>query len=431
MKNKEKFLVERMKALLRKVICCMFYLFKNRDFKFFVIARLILDLGKKISWVALAWFVYELTNSASVIGFVITSATIAPLLSSIFVGSLLDEFNRRTIMIAENVLRGIFILLIPLLYWGDELTLPIILIVVFINGLLSAFTDIGSMTILPAFVDQEDLQSANTLVAMAGQSGYLIGPAIGGFSAAYIGASLTLIVAVFFFFLAAILYFFIPYSSFQQGVEPRRLKKRNYRIIKEIVDGFTFLRNHRVLIIISSVTLIFNITYAPLEPVLPVFVGSHLNSGPDTLGMIWTVFAVGALLGSFIWVRLNIPIYYSYSLGIVISLWGVAPLLISFFTNETIVYLIMFFGGMVYAPYNIVEPTLEQKLIPNHLRGRVIGVMGFIAGIGFPFDTFIGGLLGEYFGAANTLFMSGLATIILGLTVSFQRSLRFSNKDVN
>ncbi|WP_160847616.1 MFS transporter [Pontibacillus yanchengensis] len=413
----------------------MLHVLAKRNITFFLIARLVLELAKKISWIAIAWFVYQLTNSASAIGFVITAATISPLISSVFAGVVLDQFNRRTLMVVENGLRGMFLLLIPLLYWGDLLMFSSIVIIIFLNGFLSAFTDIGSTTILPAFVAKEELESANAMLAITGQSGYLIGPAIGGFLSGFLGAPITLIITVVLFLLASFLYFLIPNEIFHQDMTQQDYtlswKEKIAKIKEDTKEGFAFLKKHRILIVIASVTLVFNVTYAPLEPVLPVFVGKNVNGGPSTLGLIWTVFAVGALIGSFIWVRLKMDVYYSYSLGVVISLWGIAPVIMSQFTNETIIYIIMFFGGVVYAPYNIVEPTLEQQLVPDKIRGRVLGVLGMIAGIGFPVGTFLGGLLGEFIGPSLTIFLSGMFTIVLGVFVFRDKSLRLTPRDVN
>ncbi|SFL90640.1 Transmembrane secretion effector [Gracilibacillus orientalis] len=189
------------------------------------------------------------------------------------------------------------------------------------------------------------------------------------------------------------------------------------QFVEDIKVGFKFLINHKELIMIASVTLVFNFTYAPLEPVFPVFVGDILNSGAEILGIIWTVFAIGALLGSIIWVRFKPRVPYSYLLGTVIFLWGMAPLSFSFFSNEYIIYFIMFLGGIAYAPYNIVAPTLQQQLVPNHLRGRIIGIIGLIAGLGFPIGAYVGGKLGDYLGAAHTIFLSGLLTVLLGVVV--------------
>lgn len=89
----------------------------------------------------------------------------------------------------------------------------------------------------------------------------------------------------------------------------------------------------------------------------------------------------------------------------------------------------MFFGGIVYAPYNIVSPTLRQQLVPNEMRGRVFGVYGLIAGLGFPIGVYAGGLLAELVGVTQTILFSGVLTMILGLVVAAHPILRF--KDVN
>ena len=85
----------------------------------------------------------------------------------------------------------------------------------------------------------------------------------------------------------------------------------------------------------------------------------------------------------------------------------------------------------MYAPYNIVEPTLEQKLVPDEIRGRVLGVLGMIAGVGFPVGTFLGGLLRDWIGASNTVFISGFFTITLGLVVFRNKSLRITPHNLN
>ncbi|MFB4169662.1 MFS transporter [Virgibacillus sp. JSM 102003] len=412
----------------------MVHLLTNRSFTHFVVARMILNLGKKVSWVALGWFVYQLTGLATAIGIVISAATIAPLISSILVGGVLDQLNRRTLMIIENLVRGLLVSMIPVLYWMDLLSLSIIIGIVFINGLLSSITEIGSTTILPSFVKEHELQNANAIMSMTGQIGFLAGPAIGGYFTAFFGAPLTLFIDVLFFFLASFLYFLIPDSIFNRGLDQTQVglsfKESMNKFFEDTKVGFKFLVRHRSLIMIACVTSVFNVTYALLEPVLPVFVGEFLNAGPSTLGLFWTIFAIGSLLGSLIWVRTKIRWNYSHSLGVVIFLWGLAPLTFSFFTNEYIVYFIMFLGGIVYAPYNIVEPTLEQQLIPGHLRGRVIGVIGLIAGMGFPLGTYVGGLLGENIGAANTILVSGITTVILGIIVFQHNALKFTSESI-
>lgn len=163
---------------------------------------------------------------------------------------------------------------------------------------------------------------------------------------------------------------------------------------------------------------------------LPAYVDDVLDAGSGVLGTIWTFFAVGSFLGSLLWVKLGKKLPYSFSLGGVMLLWGLAPVSFSYVTSEWVVFAIMFLGGVVYAPYNIVSPTLQQTLVPNSLRGRVVGVYGLIAGLGFPIGVYLGGVVGELLGVSETILLSGLLTVGLGLLVMLNPVLRFKQTSV-
>jgi MFS family permease len=405
----------------------------NLYFRNFLIAATVLNIGRKLSWVALGWFVYQVTGSSLAIGIVISSATISPLISSIIVGGILDQYDRRLVMVLENTMRGLLLSLIPILYWFDILSLWMIVSVVFINGFLSSFTTIGTASILPEFLNKEDLETGNAVFTMTGQVGSLIGPALGGFSTALIGAPMTLFLNVVCFMVAALLYFIIPSEAYHSGENKQKEEKIDIRLklrrfLIDTKEGFSFIFSYKVLILIALVTFLFNFTYAPLEPMLPVFVDDILDSGPETLGTMWSFFAIGSFVGALIWVKIGRRFPYSYSLGLVIILWGIVPTSLGFVANSLFIYILMFLGGLVYSPYNIVSPTLRQKLVPNTIRGRVFGVYGLIAGLGFPLGVYLGGLVAELVGVVNTIIMSGVLTMLLGFFVAIHPILRF--KDV-
>lgn len=411
-------------------------LLKNKEFRRFIEALILLNIGRKLSWVALGWFVYEITGSAVAIGAVISTATLAPLLSSIFVGGLLDGYNRKTLMVYENLARGVLLGLIPILHWLGLLNFPLILVIVGLDGLLSSFTTVGSSSILPSFVKKEQLEEGNAVVTLVNQVGSLIGPALGGFAIAFFTAPGTLFINVLFYLVASFLYMTIPEEVYHRDIE--RIEKEKvvtsipekwHRFVRDTLTGFKYILSYRILLIIASITLFFNFAYAPLESAFPVFVDRILLSGPEVLGVMWSCFAVGSLAGSIIWTKLSIKVPYSYSLGSVIMLWGLIPVLLSFVVLPEVAYLLMLVGGIVYAPYNIVAPTIRQKLVPNEIRGRVFGVYGLISGIGFPIGVYLGGLMTEQFGVSLTVAGSGILTITVGLFVLFSKSLRFNDTE--
>lgn len=412
----------------------LWVLLKNPHFRTFIGANALLDLGKKLSWIALSWFVYQVTGSVLSIGVVISTATIAPLLSSLLVGGMLDRFNRRTLMAVDNLLRGLIMSLIPVMYWLDLLTFPLIVGVVFVNGFLSSFTSIGAQTIIPSFVEGEDLQSANALSGMISQAGYFLGPAIGGLCTAAFGAPMTLLLNVGCFVLAALLVWSIPDEVFNRGAKreaaSRSISDNIRKIGQDTKEGVRFIVQYKSLIMMASVTFFFNLTYAPLETMLPVYVSDVLMEGSDVLGVMWSFFAVGTFLGSMLWLRVKQKAYYSFVLGGVIVLWGLASVGIGLSHVKMLAFLVMFAGGVVYAPYNIVAPTLRQSLVPAELRGRVFSVLGLLSGLGMPIGAYLGGVLGSWIGVVPTIVAGGVACVVLGMVVCAHPALRFKEARV-
>lgn len=396
----------------------------------FITALISLNIAKKLSWLALSWFVYEITGLTTAIGIVITAATISPLISSILVGGILDSYDRKTIMVYENLSRGVILAIIPCLYWFDILSLPIIVSVMFIDGLLSSFTTVGSTSILPSFVAEEDLEKGNAMISMIAQIGSLLGPALSGLLVGAIGAPGTLWVNVICFLFATLIYALIPRENYHKDIVHTNtttfsFKKKLSKYLVDTKNGIIFILKSKILTVIAVLTLFFNFTYAPFETVLPAFVSNTLLSGPEILGLMWTFFSIGSLLGAFLWIKLSLKFPYSYSLGSIIILWGLIPIAVSLIREPLLIFGIMLVGGILYAPYNIVAPTLRQKLVPNQFRGRVFGVYGLIAGLGYPLGVYLGGIFGEVIGVTQTVALSGIVTVILGAIITALPTLRF------
>src|SRR5688572_33374444 len=80
-------------------------------------------LGDAIGRVALTWYVYEATDSARALGWLMLCYTGPILIGGLVAGSLLDRFARRTVMLADNLVRGGVMALLPLLHAVDRLAL--------------------------------------------------------------------------------------------------------------------------------------------------------------------------------------------------------------------------------------------------------------------------------------------------------------------
>lgn len=117
------------------------------------------------------------------------------------------------------------------------------------------------------------------------------------------------------------------------------------------------------------------------------------HAGASMLGLIWSSFAVGSLVGTLLWSHFRPTWGLRPVLAGVVIGWGLFSGLAGSTTQPWQAMVTLFCGGLVYSPYNIVAVTWQQRLIPDHLRGSVFGMFQSVTSSGLPFGQLVGGLL--------------------------------------
>jgi len=90
--------------------------FRNASFRIFWSGFAFSSVGDSMTRVALIWFVYQSTGSAKALGLLSVCYTGPILVGGMVAGSLLDRFDRRKVMIADNLIRGTAVASIPILH---------------------------------------------------------------------------------------------------------------------------------------------------------------------------------------------------------------------------------------------------------------------------------------------------------------------------
>src|ERR1043165_261928 len=75
----------------------------NRDFAFYLIARLVASFGQQMLTVAVGWELYERTHSALALGLVGLTQMIPMVLFALPAGPVADNFNRKRILMAMTL----------------------------------------------------------------------------------------------------------------------------------------------------------------------------------------------------------------------------------------------------------------------------------------------------------------------------------------
>ena len=111
-------------------------LLKTRNFGLLFSGQAVSQIGDSMNKVALLWFVYELTGSAFKMTVIGLLQTIPPLVFGPLIGVYLDRMKKKPVMIWVDFIRAGLVMLIPLLYAMEALTLERLYVLVFATSLV-------------------------------------------------------------------------------------------------------------------------------------------------------------------------------------------------------------------------------------------------------------------------------------------------------
>lgn len=393
-------------------------LWANRPFRILWIGTLAMRLGMQIGVIDLTWLVLRTTGSGTKIGIALALYAVGDIVASPFVGVLLDRWPRKLLLTTDVLAQGLLFLVLGILFAWHHLPFVLLLGLVLLAGALSPLAYLGRMIILPNVVSQDSWETANTAMQLNMNVVTLLGPALGGLLVALIGVSLTISITAVTSFFYVLMLIRISNRLYQSGEAPRPQAFR-----EEMVVGWRFLRTVPLLLTLVVVTLCFSLTYGPLEPALPVLVQHVFHAGPQMLGLLWSGFALGALIGTFLWGYFRPQWSLRPVAAGIIALWGLCSGMVGATRSPWVALIFLAIGGFTYAPYNILYSVWRQRLVPDALRGKVFGAINGVTGVGLPMGQALGGFMIGAWGALTTVKIGGIACILLGLMVYARKSL--------
>jgi MFS transporter, DHA3 family, macrolide efflux protein len=412
-------------------------LLKTRDFGLLFAGQTISQIGDSLNKVALLWFVYDMTGSALKMTAVGLLQTLPPLLFGPLIGVYLDRVKKKPVMIAVDLLRTLLILLIPLLYLAEALTLDRLYVLVFFTAIVSTIFGPALASAVPLIAPKDRLVAANALMQSTANVGLLVGPAVSGIGIALIGAQNVLYVDAATFLLSALC--LMPIRV-QETLAPL-VKRAGWTdgVGQDLLAGFrfVFIEQKTVLLLMVTATL-YSVGVSAFVFLLPVFAKDVLGAGPIQLGWLWSSLGVGMLLAS-----LGLASITQGDLARrlrlisgALTVGGLAVGTLSFLQAPLAAGAMLAVIGGSTAMFTPLVWTMLQELTPTHLLGRVFtsfatggmaSSMAGMAGFGWAADTIgPGASLG---GISLILLVTAVAAGLfsrLQLNLEFPKSASFS-----
>lgn len=400
-------------------------LWLQRPFRWYWLGLFLSGLGDQMGWMALSWFVMERTQSPVAMGGIIMAYMLPAVFAGLVAGVLLDRYDRKKLIVVDNVGRGVIFFGLVALLQMEQVPLLSVYILVVCAGILSPLSSAGAQTLLPRLVPKKELLvKANGVMESQWQIVYMLGPAMAGVLIGWIGPAHVLILNAVSFFVCAFCFSRLPRQLIAHQVQDQEASSGSTAkkvgpflrsLLADMRFGYRYLFGRKEMLLLVIFTFLFNMGYGPVEVALPLYANKDLAAGPVGLGMLWSSLAVGALLGSLLFTAIRWKLATGVTLGGIIVLWGLATLPLALFTRLEVAMLAMGIAGLSFSPYNILYRSYLQNHVPDHLLGRVMTSIRTITGTGMPAGAAVCGVLIPVLGVRGLLGAGAAACILTGL----------------
>jgi MFS family permease len=342
---------------------------RHRNFRLYWFGMLAAIIGWQIQMVAQAWLVYQMTNSTALLGLVGLAQAVPTILLTLFGGVVADRVDRRRLLIFTQVLTGLLVFTLATLVVTDLVRLWHIFAIALLIGAVWAFDQPARMALVPHLVEREDLMNAVAMGAMIWQSSRIVGPAIAGVIIALIG-----IAPCFYLTTAGMLLMVLALKAVR--VPPLASTASKDNALKNLTEGVGYIVKNPIFSTLIGLTFfnsLFGMSYVLM---LPVFARDVLVVGSEGYGALMGISGVGALLGTMTLASLgNVQrkglLMLSGAVG-----FGSLIVLFSFSRFFPLSMALLFTMGAVSSIYMTTVNTVLQSLVPDALRGRVMGIYG-------------------------------------------------------
>jgi MFS family permease len=389
----------------------MFSSLKVKNYRIYWFGMFVSLIGTWIQVVAQSWLVFQLTNSAFLLGVVGFLGSIPIFFLSLFGGVLADRLNKRNILIATQSAFMLLAFLLAALTQAKLITPLQIMIIAVLNGVVMAFDAPSRQAVVVELVGKEHLFNAISLNSVAFNSSRIIGPALAGILVAFIGLSGC-------FYINGVSFLAVIVALFLIRLKNNRIISKDSTAIKDLKDGINFLKNNRlimILITIVGIISLFGVTYALF---MPIFANDILKVGVKGLGVLMSASGFGALIAALILARLGD--FRRKGKFLVLSFMIFSVSLILFSLSKSYIFsliILIFIGGSTVAAIALINTLLQTK-VPDVFRGRVMSVfMLTFAGI-MPFGNLISGWIAQALGVSVAVMISGIICTVFFIIIN-------------
>ena len=389
---------------------------RHRDFLIYWSGSVLSLVGSQFTAVAMAWQIYELTNSPLEIGLLGLARGVPMLVLLLFGGLLADAVNRRHLMMATQIAQMFVSASLALMTLAGWVTPAVLYAASLFLALFSALEQPARTAIIPNLVPRSDLANALALSGTQRHVASIVGPSLAGFLIARSGATLCYAVdAASWLAMLGALAMMRPLLQAAGG--------RSALSMKALREGVEFVWTHPV--ILSMMALDFGQNFfGSGRALLPIYARDILNVGPQGLGLLYAANSAGALvMGTVMSIRRQTRRAGTWVL-VSVSAYGVFTTVFGLSQGFWLSFLMLAAAGAANTVSFVLRNTINQLLTPDEIRGRVTSVNSMFTNTGPQLGQFEAGAVASVIGTVGATAIGGLLVTSIAAGLAVVRSVR-------
>ncbi|MBS2937401.1 MFS transporter [Nocardioides sp. J2M5] len=366
----------------------------GRGFRWLVASSWVTNLGDGMLIAAGPLLVASQTRNPVLVSASMLALTVPWLLVGLLAGALADRLDRRLVIMTANAVRGVVLAGLCATIVSGHVNIAVVLVAMVAMGTAETFVDATSGTLTPMLVEKEDLGIANSRL-MAGMitGNQLVGPAVGALLFAA-GTAWPFVLTVVCIAAGIALVSRI-------GTAPGAVREQvDTHIRQDIADGVRWLWGNPPVRTLAIIIVVFNVTWAAPWAVLVLWALERVGIDEAGFGLLTTASALGSLLGTFAYGRLERSVPLAVLMRAVLLAEVLFHLAMALTTSPWAAYPLMFFFGAYAFVWGTLSQAVRQRAVPRELQGRVGSVYMICVMGGMLVGSLLGGLIAHGWGVA-------------------------------
>ena len=385
---------------------------RHRNYRLFFWGQLVSLIGTWMQQTAMSWFVYEITNSKFLLGVVSAVGSAPMVLSSVWGGALADLYPKRSILVATQSAQMACAFLLATGVWLGFATPAFIIIVAALNGIAMGFDMPARQAFTVEMANREDLLNAISLNSSIVNGARVVGPSVAGLMIGAVGVAMC-------FLLNGLSFIAVIAGLLMMRLPPFEPKVHVASAGEHAWNGIVYSMKHprvRMILVLFLAVGVFGWSYAVL---MPAFARDVLGRGANGYGVLMSASGLGAFVGA-----LMVATYGHLFTPRRLALGGVwlfsAALFAVSFTKDFVpALLLLFVGGFGMLLFFATSNTVLQTIVPDEMRGRVMGVWSLVFGAMIPLGSLEAGTVAHWLGTPFALAFGAIICAVSALVTLF------------